>query len=129
MGQDVLSRADKGLLAVTATVTTGDIGDYVYPTGDETVSKAGADCETVIGFITRVHPLTREGTVETRFRHEKWVTASGALAFGDYIKIGPETDGKQTMTKWDSASDAERLRVGLIWAGAADGGEAIALLY
>lgn len=113
-------RADR-MMGIEVTVNSGEIGDLVYFSDDDTVSVAGADCANKAGILAWKDSKTGEGMVETFFHHEVYVEFDGAVAAGDWVKVGaPNANGEQTFKKWVSGTDAETLRVGMCKLGGAD---------
>jgi len=110
----------KDVLALTLAITSGEEGDIVYPSGDLAVSKAPANSRNVLGILA-YKDKEGDGTVETNFSREMEVEFDGAVAPGDYVKIGANNpSGEQCYKKWVSGTDAESLRIGLCIKGGAD---------
>jgi hypothetical protein len=144
---DILSSV-KEVMAIGVTVTTGAVGDQVYPSGDSAVSKAAADAANVCGTLVSKNTKldgTYEGVVETPFTRKVQAQCDGAIAAGEWVKIGAADGDTQTFKKWTpivttvtfddpnyvvtETGDHDRLRIGMCLVGAADGAEGEFLLF
>lgn len=128
---DILTSVND-VIAIGVTVTSGAVGDQVYPSGDNAVSKAAADAANVLGTLANKNKElngTYSGTVETPFHRKVQAECDGAIAAGDWVKIGALNGTTQTLKKWTVSTDAESLRIGLCVVGAADEGNGEFLLY
>jgi hypothetical protein len=124
----IYSRQENPLCPVV-TVNTGEVGDLVYFSDDDTVSKAAADCGNVAGVLAYKNTKTNEGTLESFFHHELEVECSGAIAAGDWIKVAaPNASGDQTFAKWTAGTDADHLRCGMCKVGGADTAKGVFLV-
>ncbi|HQU85920.1 MAG TPA: hypothetical protein PKY59_22530 [Pyrinomonadaceae bacterium] len=128
-------RANVEMLGIPATIVSANLpqGTSVKITADETVDKATANTLT-IGEVRKCHELAnKKGTIETPFRAIADCKVSGgtALVAGDFCKTGaPDgTTGEDTVAKFVVGTDAETLKRGVVWKGAANGGTATILLY
>ncbi len=120
-------------LAITATVATANLAQNtsVKITGNETVDKATANTFAIGQLRVPVETAAAKGTVETRFRAEAEVKASGDLVAGEFIKMGaPDgTTGEDTVVKFVPGTDAEERKCGICWKGGASGATVKVLLF
>lgn len=109
-------------LSVPATIETEKLAKdtLVAITGDRQVDEAGADDVVVGRVLVSNRVADGEGTIETRFKELIEITASGAVAAGDFTKMAAAASGVQRMAKWDPAADDPETRTGLCWKGGAD---------
>ena len=121
----VLARVEG--LAVPATVATAALAQdtMMKITGDATVDKAAAN-EDAIGTL-RVPSKTANGTgtVETKFKELIEIEADGAVAAGDWVKLGALNGTTQTAKVWTEGTasadnDAQKRLLGVCWVGGAD---------
>ena len=110
----------RSILAIEGTISSGEVRDAVYPSGDNAFSKAGADCANVVGILA-YKASDGKGTVETFYNHELDVEFDGAVAAGEFVKIGADNpSSEQCYKKWVQGVDNESLRCGLCIKGGAD---------
>lgn len=120
-------REGLGLVAVIAAILAKDT--LVKITGDNTVDKAGSGDHSIGRLSVPSRTAGGKGTVESRYKEYIEIKTVAALTAGQFFKFGaPDgTTGENTAALWILGTDAESLKAGIIWKGAASGGVAEAL--
>lgn len=126
-------RAQYEGLAIRGTVETGDLpkDTLMAITGNATVDKGGANAHCLGRLTVPAKNADEEGTIETRYKEMFDIKASGALAAGEFWKLGaPDgTTGENTAAKFVPGTDAEERKCGVVWIGASSGGTATVLAF
>jgi hypothetical protein len=96
-------------------------GDWVKITGDATVDIITVEDDFAVGFVF-VGPRVADGkgTVMTRYDYLIDMLCDGAIAAGEFVKLGEAVGGEQTLAKFTPGVDAPQLNLGICWVGAAD---------
>jgi hypothetical protein len=130
-------RAQVEGLAVMFTFAAVLLKDTIVAlTADKTVNVAGANAIPIGRVSVPAKEADATGTVETRFKEWVEVKASGAVAFGDVVKmaaVDPVT-GENRVAKWTGQTDAvagdkPETRFGVCIKGGADGATLEVLTY
>ncbi len=69
------------------------------------------------------------GTVETRFKELIEIRADGAIAAGEFVKIGSVDTGLQCVTEFVPGTDSPELLFGVCWFGGADNATVEVLVF